>query len=143
MGLITETEELTFECSYGRPANAKEIAVRNRRRAAAISNQEIVVGQINDCVACYYWLEVRGQVGRLLDFYVDKEYRGRGLSDELLAHAANSAKESGLEYLELTISNRNYRSVRFFLRHGAMARDNANEIGLQEYGLSIDAILSE
>jgi len=85
--------------------------------------------QVNGVAAGYVILaigfdhEVGGRLGTITDFYLQPDFRGRGIGTETLARIEQEAVALGLEALELQVSDNNEQAKRLYRKMGFDAVD--------------------
>lgn len=66
----------------------------------------------------------RGQKGLFLeDLYIDADYRGQGIGEELLREIAKIAKSRNFERVDFQVLDWNTPAVKFYEKHGAVRGD--------------------
>lgn len=76
-------------------------------------------GPIGYLVAVYVFsLEHLGLTAEIDEFYVEQQYRSRGVGSSLLLAAERTACENGCTNISLQLSERNSRAREIYLRHG-------------------------
>lgn len=67
-----------------------------------------------------YFASFRGQRGFYLeDLYIDGEYRGKGIGEELLREIAKTAKIRGFERIDFQVLDWNEPAIKFYEKLGA------------------------
>ena len=90
----------------------------------------------------FYWINLDGKNVGFFSFkeregklyisklYIDKEYRGRGLSKSVMAFLKVVAKENNLPGLFLNVNKRNFDTIEIYKRLGfKLLREECNPIG--------------
>ena len=84
------------------------------------SDAEQLVGYL---ITVYVFsLEHFGLTAEIDEFYVEPQYRSRGVGSSLLTAAETAASDAGCTNLSLQLSNDNHRARGIYLRHGFSPR---------------------
>ena len=70
-----------------------------------------------------YSLEFHGRYGLLDEFFVESDWRGRGVGRQALAFAADWCRSKGLHALRLEVGRRNLRALGLYQRAGFELHD--------------------
>lgn len=93
-----------------------EIAVRlGRGGSYGVSQDGALIGMAGLVQPKYARARHRGEIG---GFYIRPVAQGQGAADALMAYLFEAAAEQGIWQLELAVSARNPRAIRFYERHG-------------------------
>lgn len=139
---ILQAEEETAALSFPCKQTPNEIQSRSRRLKQALKAGNIFLGEKAGKIVGYCWVEKKPDgAWFLVDFYVDKLFRGRGVGDWLLRCVVLMSMDAGAKVLRLVISDLNTRSIRFFTGHGAVCKDSVASEGLREYELPLEGAM--
>ena len=78
------------------------------------------VDEENDNIRSYIGLWVDGNVAQILNFYVNEEYRGKGLGCEMLEFALKFLDELRVDTISLEVRPSNLNAIDLYEKYGFM-----------------------
>jgi ribosomal protein S18 acetylase RimI-like enzyme len=108
--------------SYGEPQQRAEIedpgitTLLARQNGTLVAFAQVRVGHAPDCMRDRLPNDSRAlELGR---FYVQRDWHGRGVAQELMRATFRAARERAADYLWLGVFERNERAQAFYCKHG-------------------------
>lgn len=90
----------------------------------AIIEEEKMIGFMN--IQCFYSVWSHGKVFFLDDFFIEKDFRGKGYGEKALKDLQGYTRKFGIKRIQLMAENTNPRAIEFYRKH----RFNEQEIHL-------------
>lgn len=102
----------------------KNFSMERQQAEIADLSAAVFLATVDDLIIGYAHLVVKSADSRpalLNRIYVDAEWRGRGLANDLLDAVLSESAQRGATQLELTVFERNTRAIAFYKRAGFAA----------------------
>ena len=120
--IIEDYEEgRRFDSRKARRAMQDLLADSSLGLVFVVSYTNIAIGYL--VLAFGYSLEFGGRDAFLDEFFVDKNYRGRGLGKKMFVRAENAAKKLGVKALHLEVTRNNNLAIQFYRWAGFQDHD--------------------
>jgi ribosomal protein S18 acetylase RimI-like enzyme len=131
-GVLSDFAARLFRATYSSDTTAADLDAyiyknfSTERQEAEIDDLSAAVflATVDDLIIGYAHVVVESadsRSARLNRIYIDAEWRGRGLANDLLDAVLSESEKRGVTRLELTVFERNARAIAFYKRAGFAA----------------------